>query len=392
MRLLPTAPRSRRLVIGGVLLLAASAQAWRPQPLVDQLLDPFHALLAPITRAAGWLEQGLQAKEEQRPEQSPSLGPALGALERQMGQPQAIPGMAWLEVPVLSVDSSRQQMEIVADPDLALAEGMPVAFGDRYLGRLVSLEAGRGVIRTWKGADMRTGLAWENEGKDKVRGVALGRGAGGAPVVKWQEEEQDLREGASVWWRPHPGEPPQLVQAGLRLGQLQRQGSAARGTQLWVVEGELPTGAEGRVFLAAGAVSDRLVAEAPVIHAPASLLLRTDAVLGSGWARFQVPGADRFRVLTGGEMVLGHVRQSAGGMLWVHREGLAAWWEDAVLVQEQRILSVTAGREADEQGRWCTRGLEGVPRGLWLGELEEVSWTWPAPYQVWAKQSTEPMP
>jgi len=388
MRLLPTATRSRRLLFGSVLLAATLLQAWAPQPAITAVLQPIEALLTPVTSAAGWLQQGLQPTEVQRPPQlSPSLGNELGALERMLGRPRGIGGMVWLETPVLRADPTRHQIEILADPALALAPGMPVAFGSHYLGRLESVEEGIGVVRTWHGADVRTGLAWENEQGRRVRGVALGRGAGGQAVVQWMAEEQDLRKGATVWWRPLPDEPPQLLDADLQLGTLVPQGDAARGSRLWVLQGHSPAGAEGRVYLAAGAVAESLVAEAPVRESPASLLLRADAVFGHAWACFQAERGDSYRVLTGGEVVLGRVRQERGQRMWVRRENLSAWQDHAVLVQEAQLLSHEEAVAAEAEGRWCTRGRQGVPRGLWLGEPDTPAQGWPAPYRLWAKDS-----
>ncbi len=388
MKLLPTATRSRRLLFGSVLLAATLLQAWAPQPTVTAALQPLEALFTPVTAASGWLQQGLQPTEEQRPPQlSPSLGNELGALERMLGRPRGIGGMVWLETPVLRADPTRHQIEILADPALALAPGMPVAFGSHYLGRLESVQDGIGVVRTWHGADVRTGLAWENEQGRRVRGVALGRGAGGEAVVQWMAEEQDLREGATVWWRPRPDEPPQLLDADLQLGSLAPTGDATRGSQLWVLQGQFPAGAEGRVFLAAGAVAESLVAEAPVRESSAALLLRADAVFGDAWACFQPHRGESYRVLTGGEVVLGRVRQERGQRMWVKRENLSAWGDDAVLVQEAQLLSHEEAEAAAAEGRWCTRGMQGVPRGLWLGEPNTPAQGWPAPYRVWAKDS-----
>lgn len=390
MKLLPTASRNRRLLFGSVFLMAALGQAWIPQPVVTALLQPIEVLFSPLTQAAGWLQQGLQPTEEQRPPQlSPSLGRELGSLERMLGRPREVGGIVWLETPVLSVDPKRHQIEILAAPGLALALGMPVAFGSQYLGRLESVADGVGVVRTWQGADVRTGLAWETEEGGLVHGVSLGRGAGGEAVVQWMEEEQDLRENALVWWRPRPDEAPQLREAGLQLGHLARRGDAARGNQLWLLEAKVPAGAEGRVFLAAGAVTETLVAEAPVRESSATLWLRGDAVFGPGWACFEAAQGNSYRVLTGGEMVLGRVRQERGNRLWVRRESLPAWQDAAVLVQEDRLLSRDQAAVDAAQGRWCTRGQDGVPRGLWLGEMDTPAQSWPAPYRLWAKGKVE---
>lgn len=389
MRILPAAARSRRLLLGGLLLTVSAAQAWSPRPEVQRLLDPVEALLEPVTRAAGWLQEALLGPQPPAATTAPP-GLDLEQVERRLGRPAPVPGMAWLEAPVLEVEPEKDRIVILAAEGLALAPGMPVAFGATYLGRLESLDGRRGIVRTWSAANERTGVAWEDFEGRPVRGVALGRGAGGPAVVQWREEEVDLREDAMVWWRPHPGESPELLQAGLRLGRLRPSGRMERGDLLWTLDAVAEAGAEGRVYLAAGAVAERLAGEAPVRQDAASLLLPGDAVFGPGWARFAVAGGSGLKVVSGADgLVLGRVHREAGGMAWVQREVLEDWGDAAILLQEDALLAREEAAEADAVGQWITRGLAGVPRGLWLGEAGAAAEAWPGPFRAWTKRGVE---
>lgn len=362
MRILPAAARSRRLLLGGLLLTVSAAQAWSPRPEVQRLLDPVEALLEPVTRAAGWLQEALLGPPPPAATTAPP-GLDLEQVERRLGRPAPVPGMAWLEAPVLEVEPEKDRIVILAAEGLALAPGMPVAFGATYLGRLESLDGRRGIVRTWSAANERTGVAWEDFEGRPVRGVALGRGAGGPAVVQWREEEVDLREDAMVWWRPHPGS---------TTGRRAPSCHSAAGVR------------------DAGAVAERLAGEAPVRQDAASLLLPGDAVFGPGWARFAVAGGSGLKVVSGADgLVLGRVHREAGGMAWVQREVLEDWGDAAILLQEDALLAREEAAEADAVGQWITRGLAGVPRGLWLGEAGAAAEAWPGPFRAWTKRGVE---
>ena len=76
-------------------------------------------------------------------------------------------------------------------------------------------------------------------------------------------------------------------------------------------------------------------------------------------------------------------------MAWVQREVLEDWGDAAILLQEDALLAREEAAEADAVGQWITRGLAGVPRGLWLGEAGAAAEAWPGPFRAWTKRGVE---
>ncbi|MGB0953804.1 MAG: hypothetical protein ACPG31_11300 [Planctomycetota bacterium] len=380
MFLLPGAERYRRvlLTVGAVAVVAV--QAVLRFPAIDHLAyRVIGPVQKPLTELAGtvseWVVGGAKAAEGPEP---PATS-ALIAIERERGMPAPIPGMAWLEVPVQLLELERGRLVLAAGEDFHLAEDQIVAFGDAFLGRIGAVRAFEADVELWTSADMRTGLSVVVEEGPTLPAVCFGRGSGGPAVVAWSEDETRFAPGLPLAWRPRPLDPPNLAQARLHLGQLQSIGDQKRGDATWVVEQSIPVAAEGRVFVAAGAVGATLVAEPSQRKAAASPMLLPDAVLGDDWYAFSSDAGFRPTVVVDRGRVNGQVGDWRGSWGWARRLPPAAWSTDAVALQLQtgEVLAADAWRDAAEALPLFTRGGAGIPRGLWLGYRDDVQ-HWPS--------------
>lgn len=379
MFLLPGAERYRRvlLTVGAVAVVALQAVLRLPpvEAMTYRVVGP---LQRPIAGLAGEIAQAVVGPSESEKGPEPPQTSALIAIEREQGMPAPIPGMAWLEVPVRSLEIERGRLVVAAGEDFHLAENQIVAFGDAFLGRVGAVRPYEADVDLWTSADMRTGLSVRTEEGGAVSAVCFGRGAGGPAVVSWSEDATRFAVGQPLAWRPRPLDPPNLALAELHLGVLHQVGEAQRGDATWVVAQSIPVAAEGRVFVAAGAVGTQLVAEPAQRKASADALLLPDAVLGEDWYAFTSPAGFRPTVVQDRGRVQARVGVWRGSWGWAKRLPPAAWSQDAVALQLEtgEVLSVQDWSEAENPLPLFTRGGAGVPRGLWLGFRDEPQ-GWP---------------
>ena len=176
-------------------------------------------------------------------------------------------------------------------------------------------------------------------------------------------------------WRPRPLDPPNLEQAGLYMGTMQVEGDASRGESLWVVDHSIPAGAQGRVFIAAGAVGKELIAEPAQRRQVASRLLRTDALLGSDWYALRSDADFAPTVVTDQSKVSGELLVWRSSWGWARRLAPAAWSEGAVALNPDagEVLGASAWKAAKDPLPLFTRGGLHLPRGLWLGYQDEAA-------------------
>ena len=157
------------------------------------------------------------------------------------------------------------------------------------------------------------------------------------------------------------------------MGTLRMAGQESRGTAHWVVHQEIPVAAEGRVFMAAGAVGTRLIAEPSQRRAPAARLLLTDAILGEGWFAFSAAGDFRPTVVTDRGKVCGEVLSWRGNWGWARQWPPARWKQRAVAldVAVGEVLAAESWSQGERVLPLFTRGGQDLPRGLWLGYRDQ---------------------
>ncbi|MDA0666755.1 MAG: hypothetical protein O3A95_00385 [Planctomycetota bacterium] len=377
MFLLPGAERYRRVLLAGAAVGLLGVQAVFMQPQVESTVSQILApVQKPLAGLAGFLDGLLTAgaSTDHGAETAPTAS-ALVAIERRLGLPEVIPGMAWLEVPVWSLDLERGRLVIAAGADFHLAEGQVVAFGDAFLGRLGEVREHSADVELWTAAGLRTGLSVTSDVMLPLRAVCFGRGTGGAAVVEWSEDETGHADGRLLMWRPRPLDPPILEQSGLRLGVLRQEGDPSRGEASWVVEHAIPAGAHGRVFIAAGAVGSTLIAEPAQRKQSATRLLPTDAILGSDWYALAADTDFAPTVSTDQGKVSGEVRVWRGQWGWARRLSPAAWEDRAVALhlEENAVLGAEAWMAFELPLPLFTRGGADLPRGLWIGYQDEAA-------------------
>ncbi len=364
--LLPDAERFRRLALTGLLLLVLTVLALVPWDLPDRWLGRgTSALAAPLAGLAGLAVDAVAG----RPEAVPLLVPPLEleVLERQLGTPEPVAGLRWLETPVLEADLAAGELHLAGGRRHGLAPGSPVVFGRLWLGRVA--EAGEVSCRAllWTAADARTGVLLE-DAEGRLAAVCVGRGRDAPPLVRWVETAGEPRPGMTVRWRRREADPPELASLDLELGVLRQEGDPRRRQERWVVEARLPLGAEGRVWVGAGALGPEPPPRLPLRRRTAEPLLRADAVLGPRLALVRSPGAGGALATPAG--VAGPVVAGRGELHWIRHRAPLEWGEEALAVDPASgVLEPVSALDAQARMRafLYTRGTAGVPRGLPLG-------------------------
>ncbi len=372
------ADRTRR-VLGmlGLLSLCALQALW-PHPSVEAwgrwLTQPLGMGLRPL---AGWfLGPSVHAAGPTR-----ALLPSIAELERRLGSPPSVAGVAWLEAPVLS----RAEVDFQISGGLAQGffPGLPVVFGGSYLGRLETVEEDRSWVVLASAADRRTGLALVGEDGGALSALAIGRGRHQSPVIAYIGPRTDPVPDAPALWRPRQEDPPGLARAGFEVGWLRELGDLARGDFHRILDLRLPLGAGGRVWVAVGAVPANLPRVSRANRGPARPVLRRDAVFGDAVACAIAASKYPWGAVLAQNRVAGLVIAQEGRQLWVLRpgpvlraEGLA-WDPDS-----QRLLDPA---DAGEHALHYTSRWESAPRGLPLGTLAEAPVAWVEPMQVVAE-------
>lgn len=376
MFLLPGAERYRRVMICGGIVLVLMAQAVMPwQPLEDACNNFFGPLVRPLTQASAVTAELILPTAEPADSNQVLEASVLVAMERKLGLPKALPGMQWLEVPVLAVEAEVGRITVAAGADFHLAVGQIVAYGDQYIGRVSAVMPYQATVELVTAPNVRTGVLLTDVSGFHSRGVSLGRGRAGAAVLPWLQNTDRIAQEQALTWRPRPLDPPNLAAAELLLGVTKQEGDVKRGNAVWVVDGQLPAAAEGRLYIAASAVGERLVAEPVQVRTAAWRLLLDDAVLGSGWCAVASPTDHAPEVFVDRGQVGGRCRSWRGNWGWFRRESAAQWQQDAVALETAsgQVLDVRRWQGVAPALPLFTRGGDGVPRGLWLGNSDSPS-------------------
>jgi hypothetical protein len=358
--LLPGAERERRALLLGAALILGGACAWWPvAPLVrfcDRALAP---AAEPIATAADWVARRVApAPTTAAPTPTPPSG-WLDAVERAAAQPAPIAGLVWVEVPVIGIERHGSALRLGAGRAIGLAEGMVAACGDRFLGRIAEVEDERALLLHFRAADERTGVRLTDLDGAERDAILIGRSR--RPALLAPIADGAIPAAAAVVrFRGRRSDPPALAAAGLVLGACAPHGDAQRGERAWVVDAALPTLAEGRVFVAAGALPAHPILPPAPAAAAARELLRGDAVLGARFGACVQDGALPAppAVAQRAGRVLGPVLRRRGRMCWIRLDDAEHW------IRREAALAAPAGAPAPG---WFTRGDDVVPRGLWLG-------------------------
>ena len=339
-------------------------------------------LVAPVSEAtqplAAWVVQRVSPGEQGRMAASPASG-ALIAAEREVGRPASVSGVAWLEVPVGRAEADQHRLLLAAGADFGLAPGMPVVYADRWLGRIGETGPNTAEVDLASGAARRTPISLLGDRGQPLRAILQGRGRSHRPLIRDPEAKGEPVEGVVVSFRRGAEDPPPYAGLDLRLGTVVRVGDPQRGSAAWEVDYELPAGAEGRVYVAAGAVTESVVAEPPVRTGPTSVTLRADGVFGARLCALRAPADVPPAVATVDDRVLGRVVAQRGSLLWCSLRPPAGWPATSWVG-----LADDGATRGDTALRF-TAGGAGVPRGLFLGSRTD-----PAPrpvgeLQVWGR-------
>ncbi|MAW61251.1 MAG: hypothetical protein CMJ94_10500 [Planctomycetes bacterium] len=369
------AERHRRAVLLTVGVLALLAQAvLRLAPLESA----GRALTAPVAEftmpLAAWVVERVSPGAQEG--LAPSLASeALIAAEREAGRPEAVPGVAWLEVPVGRMELDRHCLLLAAGADFGLAPGMPVVYGNRWLGRIGATGPSTAEVLLASGAARRTAVVVPGDRDQLLRAVLEGRGGDHRPLIRWPEPKGEPVVGSLVRYRRGSDDPPPYAGLDLRIGSVIRVGDPDRDSAAWEVDFDLPAGAEGRVFVAAGAVSESVVAEPQVRSGATQLALRADGVFGARLCALRAAAGVRAAVATVDDRVLGRVVAQRGELLWCSLRAPAQWPASSWVGLDQNVAT------REEAELLFTRGGSGVPRGLFLGAQSD-----PAPRPVGALQ------
>lgn len=369
MFLLPSAERYRRALAFLAVCLALSALAvWRP-PVLDRLaaaaLRPLASVTLPV---AGWAADVFHGVPVEATE-TPPLPDGLAALERELGAPPSAAGVAWLEVPVVEVHRSAGRAVLGAGKEHGIAVGQPVAFGDQWLGRIAAAGEGWSELEYWTAANAKTGVWLDSGSGPPGRAFCFGRGRDKAPVLLYKDRNSTPEPGMRLEWRAPARDFAPDFRLPLTVGTLVSKGEQERANLVWEVHGEFPRGAEGRVFVGAGAVFRERVAEPPVRRSRANWALRADAVFGT-----RLAAAESYEPLDGvllqSGRVFGPVVARRGRLAWAYRSAPEEWAEEALAVRFESQAMEAADRLEDEALKGAplfTRGDARIPRGLWLG-------------------------
>ncbi len=355
------AERHRRAVLLSIGVTVLTLQAILQLAPLEAVARAATAPLAQLTMPlAGWVVDRVVPAQDP-PEQAPLSADALIQAERAAGLPAAVPGVAWLEVPVGLSQPEVGRLLLAAGTDFGLASGMPVVYGGQWLGRIGRTGSETAEVELLSGAARRTPAVLDGDRGMPLRAVLEGRGGNEQPIVRWLEAKGEPRPAGQAYFRRGATDPPAYAALDLQLGSLVRVGDPDRGSAAWEVEFVLPAGGEGRVFVAAGAVSDSVVAEPPIQSAAASLALRADGVFGARLCGLRAAGELSASIAMVDGRVLGRVVARRGELLWCSRRAPADWPASSWVGLDED----TATRE-DAALRF-TRGDQGVPRGLFLG-------------------------
>ncbi len=360
---LPGAERERRALLLGVVLLLGLLLSWWPSEKVESGSNGLVGLYAlPLVQVASWIESRVAGSTVESPTSPAPPAGWLDQTERAAARPMAVRGMAWIEVPVLGVERGGTALRLSAGSEIGLAEGMIAACGSIYLGRLSEVEPGSALLLHFRAADQRTGVRLQVADGETRDAILIGR-AQLAPVLNWIEGgwRPDAELKAEVSFRGRREDPPALASAGLRLGSCAREVQRGRNEPVWVVEGAWPRLAEGRVFVAAGALPEKAVRPVAPPSRSAHGLLTRDAVLGSRLQAFTTDSGFAPEIVTRGSRVLGAVVQRRGTLIWARADAVADWVRSERALQPQTVGERAFG--------FFTRGGNGVPRGLWLGQV-----------------------
>lgn len=376
MFLLPGAERYRRVMLCAGVIVVLMVQALLPwQPLEDGCNQIFGPLLRPLTELSAAAAEIVLPTAEPAESRQALEHSVLVEMERRLGKPEPLLGMEWLEVPVLSLEAEVGRITLAAGSDFHIATGQVVAYGDRYLGRVTEVTAHQATVELVTAPNVRTGVLLSDELGTTSQAVSLGRGRAGPAVLPWLEEADHIAAGQTLTWRPRPLDPPNLTAAKLRLGVTKRIGEEQRGTAVWTIDGTLPTAAEGRLYVAASAVGERLVAEPLQVRTDARRLLLDDAVLGSGWCAVAAETNIKPAVFVDQGQVSGWCSSWRGNWGWFRVAAPASWQNAAVALQSETssVLDTSSWQNAEQALPLFTRGGQGVPRGLWLGFRDQPS-------------------
>ncbi len=361
----PDAERARRVLSLIGLLGVFALLAWWPQPRLDAFS---RSLVSPLTRTlnplAGWLVgDSLRAA----PSLS-SLPASLDRLEEAIGKPSNISGFRWLSVPVLE----RGPHSLVLDSGSlsGLASGQIAVFGKVCLGRLGKVEENRAELQLWTASGERTGVLLPSR-RGPLKSVCYGRGKE-KPIVRFVESRDEPIADLPVLWRSKAEDPPSLMEPGLELGILRRMGDSRRGEDHWVVEATRPAGAEGRVFIAVGALPSQMPPTPKPTLSPLYPSLALDAVLGPQVGSVRIfNSSNPVAVMVSGRVV-GPILCHSGGIAWVVRRSVDSWAEDSIAFDPIRHV-LRPGEEAEPKDRLFSRGSQVFPRGLFLGNRGQAS-------------------
>jgi hypothetical protein len=209
--------------------------------------------------------------------------------------------------------------------------------------------------------------------------VCFGRGLSGSAIVDWIEDEKLVEEQAILWWRPRPLDVVHLANAGLKLGKAVSEGSAEHGDYMFVVAHQIPASAEGRVYVAASAIGDSIVAEPIVHHQKAQRIMLGDAVFGNRLVAVASGANFTPAVLSDHSRVCGQVLTWRGNWGWAHIQQPSAWVAKSVALHDGRVRL----HDASENQVIYTRGGAGVPRGMLLGDSDAPLFVPSANLDVW---------
>jgi len=360
------AERNRRVLLCLGLLGLCALQAWWPNPKIAQLGN---GLASPVARVFAPLAGKLlpPALDAARPQLS---GGDLAAIETKLGQPRKVSGVVWINTPVQQDERSSVNSRLLLGSSDGVGGGVPVVFGSSWLGRAESTSANSAQLHYWGNSDIRTGVWLQAaDGGRALRAICIGRGGGQPALVRFIENRCPPLHDSPVIWRHREDDVHSLQQLNLQVGQLQRVGDEARGEGHWVVAGEYPAGAGGRVFTAASAIpSVNRQANLPQ-YVAAKLLIARDAVFGGDFCAVENQGNFPLLGLVRQGRLVGPVVRQAGDTAWVFRGDLDAWQQRALVWDASTAKLEIFDQQINASSVLFSSGVGIVPRGIFLGHL-----------------------